>query len=174
MPRPDPSEHAPYYSRYVDLVPDGDLIRTLASQMDETQALLASVPPERETYRYVPGKWSVREVVGHLIDTERVFAFRSLWFARAAGSPMPSMDQEAWAGVSNAGTRALAELREEWAALRRDTIALLRGYDVEAWKRTGVASDNPISVRACAWVIAGHELWHRRGLVRDYGVAAEG
>jgi uncharacterized damage-inducible protein DinB len=173
MSRPDPSEHAAYYSRYIDLVPEGDVLRTLAAQMEETQALLASVPPDRETYRYAPGKWSVRQVVGHLIDTERVFAFRSLWFARAAGSPMPSMEQNDWAEVSNAGTRALAELREEWAALRRATIALLGGYDEEAWTRAGVASDNPISVRACAWIIAGHEIWHRRGLVRDYGVPVD-
>ncbi|MDP2481589.1 MAG: DinB family protein [Candidatus Palauibacterales bacterium] len=170
MSRPDPSEHAAYYSRYIDLVPEGDVPRTLATQMDETQALLASVPPDRETYRYAPGKWSIRQVVGHLIDTERVFAFRSLWFARAAGSALPSMEQNEWAEVSNAGSRALTELRDEWAALRRDTVAMLRGFDDEAWTCTGVASDSPISVRACAWIIAGHELWHRRGLVRDYGV----
>jgi hypothetical protein len=155
-------------------VPDGDLLRTLAAQGDETQALLASVPPQRETYRYAPEKWSIRQVVGHLIDTERLFSFRSLWFARAAGSPLPGMEQEAWGQVSNAGARSLAELREEWAAVRRATIALLRGYDDEAWARAGVASDSPISVRACAWVIAGHELWHRRGLARDYGVAEGG
>ena len=174
MTRPDPSEHAPYYSRYIDLVPDGDVLRTLAAQGKETRALLASVPPERETYRYAPGKWSLRQVVGHLIDTERLFAFRSLWFARGAASPLPGMEQDEWARVSNAGDRALEELREEWAAARRDTLALLGGYDDEAWARTGVASDNPISVRACAWIIAGHELWHQRGLARDYGLGAEG
>jgi hypothetical protein len=174
MSRPDPSEHAEYYSRYVDLVPDGDLLETLAAQRDETRALLASVPPERETYRYAPDKWTVREVVGHLIDTERLFAFRSLWFARGAGTPQPGMEQNEWAEASNAGARPLADLREEWAAVRRATIALLGGYDEEAWARTGVASGNPISVRACAWIIAGHELWHRRGLARDYGVGPEG
>jgi len=174
MPRPDPSEHAPYYSRYIDLVPDGDLVRTLATQGEETRARLASVPPERETYRYAPGKWSLRQVVGHLIDTERLFAFRSLWFARGAGSPLPGMEQDEWAEVSDAADRPLAELLGEWAAVRRDTLALLGGYDEAAWARSGVASDNPMSVRACGWIIAGHELWHRRGLERDYGVGAEG
>lgn len=174
MTRPEPSEHAPYYSRYIDLVPDGDLLETLASQMDETQALLASVPPGRETYRYASGKWSIRQVVGHLIDTERLFAFRSLWFARGAESPLPGMEQDEWAEVSNAADRPLAELREEWRALRRDTITLLGGYDDAARGRAGVASDNPISVRACGWIVAGHERWHRRGLQKDYGVGAGG
>ena len=172
MQRPAKSEHVDYFSRYIDLVPDGDVLETLATQIDETQALLASVPAERENYSYAPGKWSIREVVGHLIDTERVFMLRALWFARAGGGELPSMEQDEWADASNAGERPLAELREEWVRLRADTLALLRGFPDEAWSRVGVASGKPMSVRACAWNIAGHELWHRRGLQRDYGIGA--
>ncbi len=170
MNRPDPAEHAEYYSRYIELVPDGDLLSTLASQIGETQVMLNNVGADREEHRYAPGKWSIREVVGHLIDTERVFAFRALWFARAAGSEMPSMEQNDWAEVSNAGRRPLPDLSREWSLLRANTIEMFRGFDDEAWSRAGVASGNRITPRACAWIIAGHERWHRQGLVHDYGL----
>jgi uncharacterized damage-inducible protein DinB len=130
--------------------------------------LLASVPPEKEEHRYAPGKWSVREVVGHLIDSERTFAFRCLWMARAAPDPLPSFEQDAWARMSNAGSRPLAELAEEWAAVRRDLVLMLRSLDEEASARAGVASGRSFTVRSFPWIIAGHELHHRTGLERDY------
>lgn len=95
LPRPLSGEYNEYYGRYIAMVPDGDVVRTLAAEMEETQALLRAVPAEKETYRYAEGKWSVREVVGHVIDTERLFAFRALWFARGAGGELAGMDQEA-------------------------------------------------------------------------------
>ena len=170
--RPAPDEHLEYYSRYIDLVPDGDIVETLDRQLEETRALLASVPTDREEYRYTEGKWSIREVVGHLIDTERVFAFRALWFARAAPDPQPGMEQDDWAAISGDGVRPLADLVEEWAALRRSNVLMLAGFAAPAWSRRGRASGAELSVRAAVWIIAGHERHHRTGLVRDYGLGA--
>ena len=166
--RPDAADYFEYYERYVALVPNGDITETLADQWDETENLLASVPAEKEEFRYAPGKWSLREVVGHLIDTERVFAFRSLWIARAAEGEMPSMDQDEWAKTSGAGTRMLADLTDEWRTLRASNIQLFRSFDDEAWMRVGVASGFEFKVRTFPWIIAGHELHHRALLKRDY------
>lgn len=170
MTRPEPGEYHEYYGRYIDLVPEGDVLKTLAAQMEETRALLASVPADREEYRYAPGKWSVREVVGHVLDTERVFAFRCLWVARGAQGGQPGMEQDDWAAASNAGARPLAELVDEWVAARTDHLHLLRGLDEVAWTRTGIASGRPFTARAFPWIMAGHELHHRGILERDYGL----
>lgn len=166
--RPDPSDYHEYYHTYVKLVADGDIAETLASQWTETQTLLASVPTDREEYRYAPGKWSLREVVGHLLDVERLFAFRSLWFARAADEPLPAMDQDAWAEISNAGRRPLEDLSAEWAAARASNIRLFRSFDEDSWMRVGTASGFRVRVRALPWMLAGHELHHRTLIVRDY------
>jgi uncharacterized damage-inducible protein DinB len=173
MTRPAADEYNEYYSRYIDLVPDGDILATLTAQMAETQKLLASVPAEREGYRYAEGKWSIREVVGHLVDTEHLFAFRALWAARGAEGQQPSMEQDEWAVASNAGERPLADLAEEWAALRRAVVLMCAGFDEKAWSRRGVAGGNAFSVRAAVWIMAGHELHHRKVLAREYlgGVA---
>jgi len=168
MRRPDPNEYHEYYGRYIALVSDGDIVETLERQMEATQALLASVPAEKEEYRYAPGKWSLREVVGHLIDTERTFAFRCLWIARAAPDPLPSFEQDDWARVSNAGSRPLAELAEEWAVLRRDNVLFLRSLTEEAAGRAGIASGRSFTARSFPWIIAGHELYHRALIERDY------
>jgi uncharacterized damage-inducible protein DinB len=170
MHRPDPGEYGEYYHRYASLVPDGDIIATLSEQFPVTRRLLESVPADREEWAYDEGKWSVREVVGHLADAERVFADRALWMARDPGPPLPGMDQEVWAASSNARTRPLRQLLEEWAAVREATIALLRGLDTEALSRTGTASGNRFTVRSFAWIIAGHELHHRRILEERYGL----
>ncbi|MGD8278697.1 MAG: DinB family protein [Gemmatimonadota bacterium] len=170
LPRPAPDEHAPYFSTYIDQVPDGDITELLATQVEQTIRLLAAVAPERETYRYAPGKWSVREVIGHVIDTERVFAARALWFARKAEGAMPSMDQNPWAATSNAGARPLADLIAELRAVREASLALFASFDDEIWLRRGVASGNEFTVRAIAWIIAGHERHHRAILQREYGL----
>ena len=166
--RPEAADYFEYYERYVQLVPNGDVTETLADQWEETEAFLASIPAEKEEFRYAPGKWSLREVVGHLIDTERVFAFRSLWIARAAEGEMPSMDQDEWGKTCGAGTRMLADLTDEWRTLRASNIQLFRSFDDEAWMRVGVASGFEFKVRTFPWIIAGHELHHRALLKRDY------
>lgn len=166
--RPGPGDHADYYKRYVDLVPDGDILETLSGQMTATQALLSTVPASREEYRYKPGKWSLREVVGHLIDVERVFAGRAHFMARGYTQNLPGMEQDEWGKHSNAHVRPLVDLAEEWAALRRDNVLLFHGFDDEAWGRHGRASGNGFAVLAFPWIIAGHELYHVDLLRRQY------
>lgn len=168
LPRPTEGEHAEYYARYVGLVPDGDILETLREQLGETLALLQSVPEDRESYRYAEGKWSLREVIGHLIDAERVFAYRALAIARSDGADLPSMDQEEWAANSEAETRQLSEMAQEWAALRRANIHMLASMDATTGARRGRASGFDFTVRSFPWIIAGHELWHRQLIRRDY------
>lgn len=170
--RPDPSEYDAYYASYIGKVPDGDILRTLASQIEDTVALLAGVGPDMETYRYAPGKWSIRQVVGHMIDTEWLFAFRALWFARQAEGGQPYMDENAWADVSNAGDRPLPELIADLHAVRLASLTLYSSFDEEIGSRTGVASGVSLSVRSLAWMAAGHELHHRTGLLTNYGLGA--
>jgi uncharacterized damage-inducible protein DinB len=168
MARPAADEFNEYYSRYIDLVPGDDILAALTAQMAETRSLLASVPADREGYRYAEGKWSIRQAVGHVIDTEHVFAFRALWAARGAEAEQPSMEQDDWAAASPAGERPLAELAEEWAALRRSVVLMCAGFSEDAWSRRGIASGSAFSVRAAVWIIAGHELHHRNVLVTKY------
>lgn len=168
LPRPRPSEYAEYYRGYVDLVPDGDILETLAAQMEESRALLSTVSPERERHRYAPGKWSVREVVGHMWDTEWVFLYRALSMGRGDETSLPGMDQDVWTAGSGAHERALVDLVSGWAALRAAGIAMLRTLDEEAGARTGRASGNPFTVRSFPWIAAGHERHHMARLRADY------
>ena len=168
LPRPAPGEHAEYYGRYVAAVPDGNILETLRDQLGDTLALLASVPAERETYRYADGKWSLREVVGHLVDTERLFAYRALTMSREDGADLPGMDQDVWVASSRADGRTLEELGKEWAALRRANIHMFAAMDSAQGARRGRASGYDFTVRSFPWIIAGHELWHRRLIERDY------
>ena len=171
--RPQPSEYAPYYAAYIDLIEDGDILKILADQMEETLTLVRAVPPELEKYSYGTGKWSVREVIGHLIDTERVFGYRAFTFARGDAGPLPGMDQDRYANVSNAGSRSLENLADELQAVRASTLAFFRGLPDEAWERSGIASDYSFTVRSFPYLIAGHELHHHTGLVENYLVDLE-
>ena len=167
LPRPGPTEHAEYYQRYIDLVPDGDIVVTLREQIFRTLALLEGLTPEQQTFRYAPGKWSVREVVGHLLDTERVFAFRALAMARS-DVELPGMDQDEWASAANAHERSLADLCSEWLMLRQGNVHMFATLGEDDGARTGKASGFEFTVCTFPWIIAGHELWHRAGLERDY------
>ncbi len=167
-------EHAPYYGRYVarakEAVGDGDVVAHLAAQGERTAALLAGVPADREGFRYEPGKWSVREVVGHLSDTERVMAYRALRIARGDETPLPGFDQDVFMAHSGFDARTLADLTDEYAAVRRATLALLSHLDDAALARRGTASGNPVTVRALVGIIAGHELHHLAILRERYGL----
>ena len=158
--KPDVSEYAPYYERYVSLVPEGDVVEALSRQMDETLALLRSIPEERAGHAYEPGKWSIRQVVGHVIDGERIFAYRALAIARGERANLPSMEQDEYMEHSRFDERTLASLCEEFEHVRRANVLMMRGFNAEDWARRGVASDNEVSVLALAHIIAGHELHH--------------
>ncbi len=168
MSAPHQAEYNPYYQRYISLVPQGDIVQTLESQWRETRALLSSIPEQRGTHRYEPGKWSIKEVLGHLIDTERIFAYRALRIARADATPLSGFEQDDYIRGANFDAVSLASLIEEFDAVRRSTVLLFRHLQPEAWTRTGTANNNAISVRALAWIIAGHEMHHRAVLKQKY------
>lgn len=168
VPRPASSEYAPFYAGYVAGVPDGDLIALLEEQGRETAALLGAISEEKSSYRYAPGKWTIREVLGHIVDAERVFSYRAMTFARGDAGPLPSFDENAWAAASNAGRRTMKELLGEYRAVRAATVALFHSFGDEELARSGIASKNPVTVRALAYIVAGHELHHLRILRERY------
>ncbi len=168
--RPQAGEFAPYYQKYVDRVPAGDLLALLARQGDETAALLAKVKESNAGRRYEPGKWSIREVVGHVSDAERVFAYRALRFARGDEAPLQSFDENAFVAGGGFERRTLADLVVELRAVRQATLTLLRSLDDAAWARGGTASGKHVTVRALGHIIAGHEAHHVAILKERYGV----
>jgi len=170
MVRPDVSEYAPYYETYVSLVPEPDILRALEKQLAEVQGTFGSVTPDRETFRYAEGKWSIRETLGHLVDGERVFAFRAFCFSRAETAAMPSFDQNAYIVESRYGERPLPDLLQEFVELRKSNLRFFRSLDGDRWSRSGTASGSPVTVRALAFIMAGH-VRHHLSILRDrYGV----
>ena len=158
--RPQPDEYDACYADYVGCVPDGDVLATFATQRDELLALITGLPEGTLDHRYAVGKWSVREVVGHVIDAERVFSYRALRFARGDATPLPGMDQDEFIAGADFAHRSHASLVDEYVHLRSANIALFGSFDDEALCRTGVASDCPFTVRALIWLTAGHERHH--------------
>lgn len=165
--RPRSDEYADFYRPYIAAV-EGPLLTGLESDGDAWRTLLAAVPPYREGYRYADGKWSLREVVGHVIDAERMFSVRTMAFARGDRSHFPSFDESAYAAASGADRRSLADLAEEFSAVRTATLLLLRSFEDAAWDRRGVASGYEFTVRSLAWIIAGHSRHHRAVLTERY------
>jgi hypothetical protein len=168
MKRPAQNEYLPYYEPYVKLVGDGDIVGILGSQIKETVSALRGIPDSRGTYRYADGKWSVNEVVGHLIDAERIFSNRSLRFARADSTPIPGFEQDDYVRSGEFDKFPLSELISEFESVRRDTCFLYRHMSEEATSRRGTANNAEISVRALAYITAGHELHHRRVVEEKY------
>ena len=158
--RPAADEFAPYYGTYITKVPDGDVVRTLHGQIAQTLEYLRAIPESRGGHRYAPGKWSIREVVGHLADAERIFAYRALRFARGDSTPLASFDENAYVTNARLDERPLASLIDEYEAVRGATVAMFDGLFPDEWIRAGEASGKRMSVRALAWVVAGHELHH--------------
>lgn len=166
--RPTPAEYGDYFGTYVDQVPDGDVLDALECQLDETTACLWGIEEQRGNYRYAEGKWSIKEIVGHLLDGERVFAYRALWIARGDTQALPGFEQDDYVRVANFDARTLASLIEEYEVVRRSSLALFAGLDEVAWSRSGSAAGSNVSVRAMAWIIAGHELHHLRVIAEHY------
>ena len=169
---PEAAEYAPSYGRYISLVGGNDIVRTLETQGNETMALLGGLTEQQGDYRYAPEKWSIKEVVGHFTDTERIFAYRALRIARSDQTPIEGFEQDDYVRAARFGDRALAGLIDEFASVRRASLLLFQNLDGEAWMRRGVANKLEISVRAVAYVIAGHELHHRKILQERYLTAA--
>jgi DinB superfamily len=165
---PDRSEAAEYYFTYIDQVPGGDICQTLEAQLGETLALLHGISEEDSLRRYAPGKWSIREVVSHVNDTERVFVFRALWFARGFDSPLPSFDQNVAIAAANADDRPWRSHVDEFRAVRTATLTFFQNLPADAWARRGVASGNPFTVRALAYIAAGHVTHHTNILRQRY------
>ena len=163
--RPQPDEYADFYGGYIAAV-DGPLLETLEHDAGKWRALLATVSSAREGHRYAPGKWSIREVVGHVIDGERMFSMRAMAFARGDRSHFPSFDENAYAAASGADRRTLADLAEELSAVRGSTLLLLKSFEDETWDRRGTASGCEFTVRSLAWIMAGHSR-HHRGVVAE-------
>lgn len=170
MKRPDETEFAPFYAGYVALVPEEDILAVLGRQAEEIRALLATVPPAREGHRYAEGKWSIRQVVGHLVDAERVFGHRAFCFSRGEPAALPSFDENAYVDRAPSDRVPLAELAEELALVRRANLAFLGRLGEAEWARAGTASGKPVSVRALAWIMAGHPRHHVAVLRERYGV----
>jgi hypothetical protein len=164
--RPAPNEAAPYYFGYINRVSGNDILRTLQSQLDEILPFLRGITEEKSLYRYAPEKWSIRQMWGHVNDTERVFVMRALWFARKFETALPSFDQEIAVANANSDEVPWARHVEEFREIRLATISFFRNLPEEAWTRTGTASGNPFSVRACAFIVAGH-VTHHAGVLHE-------
>jgi hypothetical protein len=169
--RPADNEYAPFYAGYVSLVPEEDVLLALERQVDEVRALCSAVPKDRERLRYAAGKWSVREVIGHLVDGERVFGYRAFCISRGEQGALPSFDENAYVGASRYDAVSLAEIARELVAVRETNLLALRRLDGDAWTRVGTASGKPVSVRALAYVMVGHVRHHLAILRERYGVA---
>lgn len=166
MSGPDKTEYDPYYERYVSLVANDDIIDTLASQPTRLQDLFTAMPEERGEFRYAEGKWSIKELLGHLIDGERMFAYRLFRISRADETPIEGFEQDGYIENAYSNRRSFADLLEEFSLLRRANILFVNNLTDEAWTRVGTANNVKISVRALIYIMAGH-IEHHLNVLRD-------
>lgn len=170
--RPEEREYDPYFSRYVSLVPEGNFFDLLGVQTHETKNFFESLSEETGNYRYATGKWSIKEVLGHIIDFERVFAYRAMCIARGEQQSLPAFDQDAYAAVAEYEAVPLSKVVQHFTALRVSTFLLLEQFSETAWARTGISNGKAITVRALGYIIAGHERYHMRVISERYGLPA--
>jgi hypothetical protein len=166
--RPSSSEAAPYYFNYINRVTGDDILNALQSQMDETLPFLRSISEEKSLYRYALEKWSIRQMWGHVNDAERLFLFRAVWFARGHESALPSFEQDIAVTSAKSDDVPWSRHVEEFREIRLATVSFFRNLPEEAWGRSGVASGNPVTVRACAYIVAGHVTHHAAVLREKY------
>lgn len=164
--RPEPSEYFEYYRGYVDKTPEGDIVSILRDQIRATTSLLAQIPDEKADFRYAPGKWSLKEVVAHVLDTEWVFTARALHFARKVPGALPGVEQDDMIAAANVSARPLSSLMAEWRHVREAGALFFDSLDDDAWGRTGTASGRSFTVRSLAYIIVGHER-HHVGVIRE-------
>jgi DinB superfamily len=166
--RPVAGDAAPYYFTYIEQVPGNDCLAVMTAQLDEALAFFNSISEEKSNHRYAPDKWSIRQVLCHLNDTERAFVFRALWFARAFDTPLPSFDQNIAVAGAEADRLAWATQVEEFRNVRRASIDFFRNLPEAAWNRRGIASGNPFSVLSLGFIVPGHVAHHMRILRERY------
>ena len=169
--RPQPGEYAPYYDRYISLIPGNDILAALTALEDQRRQMLLLLSGRTEAdgdLRYAPEKWSLKEVLGHINDTERIMSYRALRIARGDATPIEGFEQDDYVRNGPFRRRPLSDLIEDYIAVRRATLSLFRNLDEAAWTRRGVANKNEVTVRALAYIIAGHELHHRRIIEEKY------
>jgi hypothetical protein len=164
--RPEANEAAPYYSTYIDLISGDNIVNVLANQLEETIPFLSEISEEQSLYCYAPDKWSIRQLLSHVNDTERVFVFRAIWFARGFQDPLPSFDQNICVAAAEANEVSWASHIEEFRVVRLATLAFFRNLPADAWLKSGIASGNPFTVRALAYIIAGH-IAHHNAVLRE-------
>lgn len=168
MTRPQTTEYAPYYSRYVDLIATPDVVPELSSQLEKTVSFLTNISEEKSLSTYDAGKWTIKEVLNHVNDTERVFLYRAFWFARGFEQPLPGYDQDVCVAAARPNSIPFTDLIDEFKHVRLSTLSIFRNMPDEAWGRTGIASDNPFTVRALAYIITGHVAHHLNVLEERY------
>jgi hypothetical protein len=169
--RPQSGEYAPYYDRYISLIPGNDILAALTALEDQRRQMLLLLSGRTEAdgdLRYAPEKWSLKEVLGHINDTERIMSYRALRISRSDATPIEGFEQDDYVRNGPFGRRPLSDLIEDYIAVRRATLSLFRNLDEAAWTRRGVANKNEVTVRALAYIIAGHELHHRRIIEEKY------
>lgn len=166
--RPLKEEYGPYYEQYISLVPEEKVSDILTQSLERTVEMLSAVPEQKGLYRYAEGKWSLKEVLGHIVDTERIMSYRLLRIARGDKKPLSGFDQDEYIKGTSFDSIPLVQLIEEYTNVRRATLYLLKGLSEEAWTRTGSANNSELSVRALAYIIAGHELHHLNVILDRY------
>ena len=168
VPYPQPNEAAPYYSRYINLIRGDDILDLLKSQLQDTNTFLAEISDEQSLHSYAPEKWTIKQVVNHVNDTERVFMSRAFWFARGFPQALPSFDQDLAVAAAAANDMSWEGLKEEFTNIRKATISFFENLAPGAWMRTGVARDYPFTVNALTYIIAGHVAHHRNVIEQRY------
>lgn len=166
--RPEKEEYAPYYLPYVNAVPEGDIMAILTKQLEDTKHLLRNVTDEQGEFRYASGKWTIKEVVGHMIDTERIMAYRLLCIARGETVSLPGFDESLYVANSSFNGQSFEQLLEHFSVVRKSTLLLMNSINADAWLREGLANNTGMSARAVAFIIAGHAMHHCRIIKERY------
>ncbi len=165
--KPLEGEYVPYFMTYIQLVPDGaDVLECMEDNMMDTEELILSLPKKKHEFRYAEGKWTIKEIIQHLIDTERIFCYRALCFARAETTPLPGYEENDYAANSFANNRDIDSLLDEFDQVRSCTLSLFKSFDKTVYEKTGISNGHPLSVRAIAYILAGHEL-HHMNVIRE-------